>query len=311
MKAIRFDEYGGPEKLTWADEPMPVPADDEVLIKVRATSINPYDWHHLRGMLPIRFLMGFKYPKKNNILGADVAGIVEQVGKDVEGIEVGQEVYGSCRYGGFAEYATAHPKNLAAKPPNLSFEEAASIPMVGYTGIQGLKHFGMPQPNQRILINGASGGIGTITVQLAKYYGAHVTAVSSSAKVDLVESLGADEVIDYEKTELSGKYDLIIDNVGNLSLSKMKSMLAPGGHVAVNGFTNFKLLLSTIFFGGKRIKTITAEALKEDLEFIGWLLRDEKIKPVIDTVYPLKDARLGMEKIATRHIRGKIVLSNN
>lgn len=309
MKAIVFDNYGGPENLYLSEVPEPTPGDDEVLIEVKASSVNPYDWHHLRGMLPIRFFMGVTKPHKNTILGADVAGVIVAVGKEVTDFEVGQEIYGNAKYGAFAAYVCVKPENIAIKPPNLSFEEAASIPMVGYTALQGISCFGRPKADQHILINGASGGIGTIAVQLAKHFGTKVTGVSSSAKVELVRSMGADHVVDYEKQPVQGQFDLVMDNVGNLSIKKIRSLLKPEGNAVITGYTNYKLLLSAMVFGGKRIKMFTANSTREDLEFLGWLLREEKIRPVIDTVYPLHEASKAMKKIATRHVRGKVVLT--
>lgn len=308
MKAIYFEQYGSPENLKIKEVEKPQPKDNEVLIKVRAASLNPYDWHHLRGMLPIKISMGFSRPKKNNILGADVAGVIEAIGKDVKQFKPGDEVFGEVGYGSLAEYVSASVDGLTLKPPTVAFTEAAAIPMVGFTGLQGLRYHGQPEKGQHILINGASGGIGTISVQLAKHFGAEVTAVSSTPKIGLVRSLGTDHVIDYMKEEVAGKYDLVMDNVGNLSLSKIRGLLKPTGKAAVTGYTNYKLLIQTMMFGGKRIKMVPAKPNQEDLRFLGDLMEKGHIEAVIDNIYAMEEAPDAMKKVASRHVRGKVVI---
>ncbi|MEO8425074.1 MAG: NAD(P)-dependent alcohol dehydrogenase, partial [Actinomycetota bacterium] len=243
MKAFIYEKYGPPETLRMADVEKPAPGADEILVKVLAVSVNPADWHCMRGK-PVfsRATLGLLGPK-HQILGSDIAGQVEAIGSGVTRFEPGDEIYADLLdhgHGGFAEYVSVPVGAASVKPANLSFEEAAAVPMAAVTALQGLRHHGEIQPSQKVLINGASGGIGTFAVQIAKSYGAEVTGVTSTRNLDLVRSLGADHVVDYTTTDFvgSGPYDLILDAVGNRSVSDLKRALAEGGKAAVVGFTS-------------------------------------------------------------------------
>ena len=237
MRAIVYHRYGSPDVLQCTDVPNPTPADDEVLLKIRAASINPYDWHFLRGTpYLLRLMAGFPKPKDPR-LGADVAGTVEAVGKNVTRLKLGDEVFGVCR-GAFAEYACASESKLVDKPENITFEQAASVPIAALTALQALRDKGQLQPGQKVLINGASGGVGTFAVQIANSFGAHVTAVCSTKNLDRVRSIGADKVVDYTKedfTKIGDTYDLILDCIGNHSLFACKRVLNPKGILVTAG----------------------------------------------------------------------------
>ncbi len=233
MKAIVYHNYGPPDVLKYEEIVAPTAGDDEVLIRVRAASVNPLDWHFMRGTpYFLRIMTGLLKPKDRR-LGVDVAGQVEAVGRNVTQFKPGDEVFGSCR-GAFAEYACTAESALVTKPDNVTFEQAASVPVAAYTALQGLRDKGHIQPGHKVLINGAAGGVGTLAVQIAKSFGAEVTGVCSTRNVDLVRSLGADRVIDYTQEDFtkSGQgYDLIFDCVGNHSLSAYRRVLSPKGNI--------------------------------------------------------------------------------
>src|SRR6266571_1649982 len=235
MKAIRFCEYGSPDVLKFEDVEKPVPNDDQVLIKVRAASLNFIDPGVMRGPWPLRLMSGLRKPEKTR-LGTDVAGQVEAVGKNVTQFKAGDEVFGAARPS-LAEYACARERALVIKPANVTFEQAGSIAWAGFTALQGLRQ-GKIQPGQKVLINGATGGVGTFAVQIAKSFGAEVTGVCSTGKVDLVRSIGADHVIDYTKEDFADgakRYDLILDIGGNSRLSRLRRALAPKGTLVIVG----------------------------------------------------------------------------
>src|SRR5208282_4799228 len=231
MKAVVYYQYGSPDVLKCEETEKPVPGDGEVLIKVRAASVNPLDWHFMRGTpYMLRIMAGPGQPKDKR-LGVDVAGQVEGVGRNVTQFKPGDEVFGACR-GAFAEYACASESALVMKPDNVTFEQAASAPVAAFTALQGLRDMGHIKPGQKVLINGAAGGVGTFAVQIAKWFGAEVTGVCSTRNVDMVRSLGADQVIDYTQedfTERGQRYDLFFDCVGNHSLSACTRVLNPKG----------------------------------------------------------------------------------
>src|SRR5918994_2006476 len=250
MKAFKWEKYGPPETLRMVEVEKPAPDADEVLVKVLAVSVNPADWHSMRGKpLFSRATLGLLRPTKRKILGVDIAGQVEAVGSGVTRFTHGDEVYANLLdhgYGAFAEYASVPVDVMSLKPANLSFEEAAAVPMAAGTAPQGLRHHGEIQPEQKVLINGASGGVGTFAVQIAKSYGPEVTGVTSTRNIDLIRSLGADHVVDYTTTDFvrSGlRYDLILDTVGNRLVPDLRRALAEGGKVAVTGFTSGWYLL--------------------------------------------------------------------
>ena len=242
MKAFIYEKYGAPDVLQLKEVAKPVPSEDEVLVKVQAASVNPCDWHALRGEPFLQRLeSGFPYPR-HQILGADVAGRVEAIGKDVTQFQPGDEVYGDlywCGFGAFAEYVAVPQKSVALKPVNMTFEEITAVPQAAFTALHALRDDGQVRPGQKVLINGASGGVGTFAVQIAKSFGGELTAVCSTHNLDLVRSIGADQVIDYTRenfTHNGQRYDLIIDIVANNSLSDLKQVLNPNGICVVVGF---------------------------------------------------------------------------
>ena len=257
MKAIRITKYGSPDVLELAEVEKPTPKDNQVLVKVFAASANPLDWHKMRGEPVIaRLAQGFFKPKDPR-MGADIAGVVDAVGSQVTEFKPGDAVFGVCG-GGFAEYALAGQSKLALKPPNLSFEAAAAAPVVAFTVLQGLRDNGKIQAGQKILVNGAAGGVGTLAVQLAKALGAEVTGVCSTRNLELVRSLGADHVIDYtveDFTRTGQKYDLIYCAIGNRTVAEYKRALTPQGVCVISGFTSVGRLIGHVLLGGGKSKT--------------------------------------------------------
>jgi NADPH:quinone reductase-like Zn-dependent oxidoreductase len=295
MKAFILEKYGPPDTLRIAEVEKPAPAADEVLVKVLAVSVNPADWRSMRAK-PFfsRASLGLLRPK-HRILGGDIAGRVEAVGSDVNQFKPGDEVYANLldhRNGGFAEYVSVPVEAMSFKPANLSFEEAAAVPMAGVTALQGVRHHGEIRAGQRVLINGASGGIGTFAVQIAKSYGSEVTGVTSTRNIDLVGSLGADHVVDYTTTDFfrSGRrYDLILDTIGNLSVRDLRRALVEGGQAAVVGFTSVAKLIGVSLRGGKDIAIVSAHVATTDLEYLANLIEAGKVRPHIDRRYPFAD----------------------
>ena len=313
MKAILYTEYGSPDVLQFKDVEKPVPADNEVLIKVYAASANPLDWHSMRGApFLARVEFGLQRPRDPR-LGADVAGRVEAVGKNVTQFQIGDEVFGDIFKGSFAEYACTSEKLLAAKPANSSYEAAAAVPVAALTALQGLRDKGQIRSGQKVLINGASGGVGTFAVQIAKSYGTEVTGVCSARNLDLVRSIGADHVIDYTKEDFTNngqRYDLIFDTIGNLSVSGCQRALSPNGICAIAGFTTMFHLFQVMLFGGKKVGMMeTAKADKKDLLFIKELLETGKVVPVIDRTYPLNETAEAIRYLETSRARGKVVIT--
>jgi NADPH:quinone reductase-like Zn-dependent oxidoreductase len=314
MKAMVYHKYGTPDELKLEEVSKPTPKDDEVLVKVKASSINKADTYMLKGEpFLIRFENGFT-PKKK-ILGADIAGQVEAVGKNVTEFKVGDEVFGdisACGWGGFAEYVSANENALVAKPTTITYEEAAAVPMAAVTALQGLRDKGQIQSNQKVLIYGASGGVGTWAVQIAKSFGTHVTAVCSTRNVELIRAIGADEVIDYTKEDFSqnGKrYDLILAANGDLSLAKYKSALTPNGiYVCTGG--SMKQIFSSLIFGNKQVRNLSSKPNKKDLMFVRDLLASVKIKSVIDKMYPLNELADAFRYFESGKVKGKVVVSH-
>jgi NADPH:quinone reductase-like Zn-dependent oxidoreductase len=314
MKAFVSEKYGPPEMLRIADVEKPGPAADQALVKVLAVSVNPADWRSMRAKpLFARATMGLLRPK-HRILGGDIAGRVEAVGSGVTQFQPGDEVYANLLdhgNGGFAEYVSVPVEVMALKPANLSFEEAAAVPMAAVTALQGLRHHGEIQAGQRVLINGASGGIGTFAVQIAKSYGAEVTGVTSTRNIGLVGSLGADHVVDYTTTDFfqSGeRYDLILDTIGNLSVRDLRRALAEGGKAAVVGFTSVAKLISVSLRGGKNIAQVSAHLTAADLEFLSNLIEAGKVRPQIDRRYPFAEIPAAIAYLEQGHARGKVVV---
>jgi NADPH:quinone reductase-like Zn-dependent oxidoreductase len=313
MRAFIYERYGPPETLRLAEVAKPTPDAGEVMVKVLAASVNAADWHVLRGKpLFSRATLGLLRPK-HKILGVDVAGQVEAVGPGVTRFQPGDQVYANLLdhgYGGFAEYVSVPMAVMSLKPANLSFEEAAAVPMAAVTALQGLRHHGDIQPTQQVLINGATGGVGTFAVQLAKAYGAEVTAVTSTSNLDLVRSLGADHLVDYTTTEFvrSGRrYDRILDTVGNRSVSDLRRVLAEGGKAAVTGFTSMRRLLGVSLRGGKDVAQVQAHVTAKDLELLSELITAGKVRPQIERRYRFAEIPAAIAYLEQGHARAKVV----
>jgi NADPH:quinone reductase-like Zn-dependent oxidoreductase len=314
MKAFVYERYGPPERLRMAEVDTPAAGAGQVLVKVLAASVNAADWHMLRGRpLFSRATLGLLRPK-HRILGVDVAGRVEAVGSGVAGFQPGDEVYANLLdhgYGGFAEYVSVPLGVLSLKPASLSFEEAAAVPMAATTALQGLRHHGELQPGQQVLVNGATGGVGSFAVQLAKAAGAEVTAVTSTPNLDLARSLGADQVIDYTTTDFVNtgqRYDRILDTVGNRSVRDLRRALAPGGKAAVTGFTSVRRLLGVSLRGGKDVAQVQAHVTAEDLEQLAALLEAGKVRPRIDRRYRFADLPAAIAYLEQGRAKSKVVV---
>jgi NADPH:quinone reductase-like Zn-dependent oxidoreductase len=319
MKAIRYYQYGSPDVLQLVEAEMPAITDDRVLVRVRAASPNPYDWHFMRGKPWLMRLQTGLLKPKDNRLGVDFAGVVETVGKNITQFRPGDEVFGGVG-GAFAEYASVSEQSLAPKPTNLTFEQAASVPMVGYTALQALRDNGQLQPGQKVLINGASGGVGTFAVQIAKSFGAEVTGVCSSANVDMVRSIGADHVIDYNREDFTRSglhYDLMLDIVGNRALSECRGVLSPGGRYVViggdgdRGGVLIRLLKVVVYsrFVSHEMTAMMAKPRQQDLLFLKNLVESEKLTPVIDRHYSLSEIPEAVRYLETKRARGKIAIT--
>src|SRR5436305_4477519 len=321
MKAIRFCEYGSPDVLKFEDVEKPAPNDDQVLIKVRVASLNFIDPGVMRGPWPLRLMSGLRKPEKTR-LGTDVAGQVEAVGKNVTQFRAGDEVFGVA-HPSLAEYACARERALLIKPANVTFEQAGSVAWAGFTALQGLRQ-GKIQPGQKVLINVATGGVGTFAAQIAKSFGAEVTGVCSTGKVDLVRSLGADHVIDYTKEDFTKdgqRYDVIFDNVCNHSFAERRRVLNPNGICVLAGIGgaglhpetwgrivgNFKADLLSRFVHQKFVR-YTTTTNKEDLKLLSDLMQTGKVTPVIDRTYKLSETAEAMRYFEEGHARGKVVL---
>ena len=320
MKAVIYREYGSPDVLRLEDVPKPVPNDNQVLIKVRAASVNPYDWHFMTGT-PYLMRMGVGLLKPGDArLGVDCSGTVEAVGKNVTKFKPGDEVIGA-KGGAFAEYVLSSERGLITKPANLSFEEGAAVPIAGLTAFVAVRDKGNVQPGQKVLINGASGGVGTFAVQIAKLAGAEVTGVCSTRNVELVRSLGADHVIDYTKedfTTAAQRYDLIIDNVSNRSLSECRRALTPKGKYLMIGGPNGTWIkpmdraLKAAFisrFVSQKMTMMLTNPTAEHWEGMRQLLESGKVKPVIDRRYPLSQISEAMRYLEQGRARGKVIIT--
>jgi len=317
MKAIVYTKYGSPDVLQLTEVAKPSPKDNEVLVKVHAASANPADWHLMRGEpFLARFANGLLKPK-NTRLGADVAGRVEAVGSNVTQLQVGDLVFGELSLnalGCFAEYVCAPETLVAVKPAQLTCAQAAAVPLAAFTALQGLRDKGQLRPGQKVLINGASGGVGTFAVQIAKALGAaEVTGVCSTRNLDLVRSIGADQVIDYTQTDFTStgqRYDLIFDAVGNRTVADLKRALTPTGIGSVAGFTSLTRLFQHMLLGGKKIGMMaTATANQKDLLVLKELLEAGKIVPVIDRTYPLAQTAEAIRYLETGRARGKVIIT--
>ena len=324
MMAIVQDEYGSPDVLELRDVDKPEVRDDEVLVRVHAAGVNPADWAIMSGLPYIaRPVYGLRKPK-NAVRGTDVAGTVEAVGSSVRRFQRGDEVFGWCSGlgGAFAEYASVSEDALASKPANLSFEQAAAVPMAGLVALQALRDHGAVRAGQKVLINGASGGIGTFAVQIARALGAEVTGVCSARNVDMVRSIGADHVVDYTREDFTHKnqrYDFILDNVANHSLSDLRGALTPTGTLVPNsgGFDNHwfagggRVVSAHVLnrFVSHRVRPFLVSPKLEDLVVLKELIEAGKMIPVIDRTYPLSEAPEAIGHVGGGHTRGKIAVT--
>ncbi|PYJ80211.1 MAG: alcohol dehydrogenase [Verrucomicrobia bacterium] len=324
MKAIVYCDYGLPN-LKLQEIENPTPADDQLLVRVRAASVNPYDWHFVEGTPKIMRLMGVGLRKpKDTRLGVDFAGTVEAVGKNVTQFKPGDDVFGG-RGGAFAEYVCPRAyRAVTIKPANITFEQAASVNIAGITALQALRDKGKVQAGQKVLINGASGGVGTFAVQIAKSLGADVTGVCSTKNVDLVRSLGADHVIDYTKEDFAKgeqRYDVILDNVPNHSLSECRRILNPNGkYVMIGGggpndsrwIGPFGRVINTMIlspFVSQKMGMMMADPSQKDLAVLADMIQSGKVKPVIDRTYKLSEVPEAIRYLEQGHARGKVVIT--
>jgi len=320
VKAVVYRRFGSPDVLEYEEIDKPTPKDDEVLIRVHAASVNPFDRYLIRGEpYLVRFIVGLSRSKVKRP-GVDVSGLVEATGRKVTRFRPGDEVFGSCR-GSFAEYVCAPESALVTKPGNVTFEQAASVPVAGYTALQALRNKGHVRAGQKVLINGASGGVGTFAVQIAKSFGADVTGVCSTRKGEMVRSIGADQVIDYTREDFtrSGRlYDLILDNAGNHSLSALRRVLTPGGTCVIVGgpYRGAIPLLARLIgaigsspFSSRKVAIVSARRNKEDLAILRDLMEAGKVTPVVDRVYRLSEAAQAVQYLEQGHARGKVVIA--
>ncbi len=319
MKAIVYTQYGPPDVLQFKEVEKPTPNDGEILVKIHAASANPLDWHLMRASpFFVRLGGGLRKPKDPR-LGADLAGRVEVVGSNVTQFQPGDEVFGAWT-GSFAEYASVPEKRVALKPTNCSFEEAAAIPVAAITALQGLRDTGQIQPGQKVLVNGASGGVGTFAVQIAKSFGTEVTGVCSTRNLDLVRSIGADHVIDYTQEDFTKNgrhYDLIYDAVGNRSVADYKRALSPQGTCVIIGFSSLSGLFAHVVLGplmskigNKKVGLMgIAKLNQQDLVFVKELLEEGLVVPVIERRYPLHETAQALQYLEEEHARGKVVIT--
>lgn len=322
MKAIVYTRYGTPDELQYQEVEKPTPQDNEVLVKVQAVSLNSADWRLLTANpFLVRLMAGGLLKPAHTILGADIAGRVEAIGSQITQFQPGDEVYGDlsgCGLGGLAEYVCARETALALKPDNLTFEQAAAVPMAAVTALQGLRDKGQIQPGQKVLINGASGGVGTFAVQLARWFGAEVTAVCSTRNVDQARALGADHVIDYTREDFTRNgqlYDLILAVNGYHPIADYRRALSPNGIYVMAGGSNPQLfealLLGSLMSmtGQKKMGALTADFSPQALNFVSELLEAGQVVPVIDRCYPLSETIEAFRYLGEGHARGKIVIS--
>ena len=323
MKAVIYQRYGSSAVLEIKEIEVPELLAHQVLVRVRAVSLNPYDWHMMRGTPFLMRLQSGLCKPKNTHFGVDMAGVVEAIGKEVVGFKVGDKVYGGSR-GGTAEFVATSQENIAIMPEALTFEQAAAIPMAAVTALQAVRDKGKVKSGQSILIVGASGGVGTCAVQIAKSFGAEVSGVCSTGNVELVKSLGADHVIDYtvvDFTKGEKKYDVVVQTAGNYSLSELRQCLKPSGTLVLAGDSSgtkgrfgFGMLVGLIqmvaisHFVSQRLMTMLAKRSKSDLSVLNELVESGKFKPVIDRSYPIDRIAEAVEYLETGHARGKVVI---
>jgi len=321
MKAIVSHQYGSPDVLKLEEIDKPVVPEDGVLIRAHAASINPLDLYVVQGPFFLRLMKTGVRKPKTAFFGNDVAGVVEAVGGKVTRFRAGDEVFGTSKGGAYAEYVCAAEGALALKPANVTFEQAAAVPIAGYTALQGLRDKGRIQPGQKVLVNGAAGGVGTFAVQIAKAFGAEVTGVCTTKSVDLVRSIGADQVVDYTRqdyTQGGRRYDLIYDTAGNRSLSENRRVLRPNGTLLMVGGPRgawvrplFNLLRGLVIskFGSQTLTAVMAKRSQEDLVVLKELMEAGKVTPVVDRTYPLRECAEAFRYLEKGHTRGKVVVT--
>ncbi|TDC54268.1 NAD(P)-dependent alcohol dehydrogenase [Actinomadura sp. KC345] len=325
MKAWSWDRYGPPDVLVLKDVDEPAIAGDEVLVRVRAASVNPYDWRHVQADPKlIRLSIGLRRPKPGLIPGADLAGVIERVGDEVTGLRVGDEVFGEVELGAFAETVAVPQGRLAVKPAGLTFEQAASVSMAAHTALQGLRDVAKISAGQRVLVNGASGGVGTFAVQLARTFGAEVTGVCSTRNLELVRSLGADDAVDYTRedfTEREGRYDVLMDIVGDRPPARLRRPLTRRGTlVIVGGIASGRgrllgpaaqVLRGALAspFVSQHVGTVHWKPNSTDLRFLADLMEKGEIAPVIDRTYPFAEIPEALRYLERGHARGKVAIT--
>jgi NADPH:quinone reductase-like Zn-dependent oxidoreductase len=323
MKAIVQERFGPPDVLQLVDTDPPEVGADDVLVRVHAAALNPYDWHIMRGDPLVARLMGevgLRKPKAR-VAGIDAAGRVEAVGANVRGLRPGDEVLGFCR-GAFAEYAPAVADKVVPKPASLTFEQAAAVPMAGTTALRGIRDVGAVQPGHRVLVNGAAGGVGTYAVQIATALGAEVTGVCSTRNVELVRSIGATHVVDYTNEDFTdgrAHYDVILDNVGNRPLSQLRRALTPTGTLVLNGGGSPGRVLGPVGsilravvvnrLVRERLRLLPHEQKREQLLTLTGLIEAGKLTPILDRTYPLADTGEALRRVEQGHARGKVVIT--
>jgi NADPH:quinone reductase-like Zn-dependent oxidoreductase len=322
MKAIVQERFGPPDVLQLADTHPPEMGADDVLVRVHAAALNPADWHILRGDPLVARLMGVGLAKpKARVAGVDAAGRVEAVGTNVRGLRPGDEVLGFCR-GAFAEYACAAADRVVPKPARLTFEQAAAVPIAATTALRGIRDVGAVKAGQRVLVNGAGGGVGTYAVQIAAALGAEVTGVCSTRNVELVRSIGAAHVIDYTAEDFTSgrtRYDVILDNVSSLPLTRLRKALTSKGTLVLNGggspghvFGPVAGILRAVVanaFVSQRLRPLPSRENREELLAVTGLIEDNKVTPVVDRIYPLADMAEGLRYVEQGHARGKVVIT--
>ena len=311
MKAVVFRKNGSPDVLKINEIEKPIIRDDEVLVKVYAVSVNPVDV-----LIRKNRIMSFLVNRGSKITGSDLSGKVESVGRSVVSIKNGDDIFGFRQGGATAEYVAISEKKVAIKPFNMTFEEAAAVPLAALTALQALRDKGNIRSGQNVLINGASGGVGTYAVQIAKSFGTNVTGVSSTKNLELIKSLGSDKVIDYTKedfTRTDQRYDIVLDAVAKSSYSKCKRILNQGGIFVSTGFSPllFIQVMSSTLFGDKKAKTVFVNSNTKDMEIIGELIKEDKVKSVIDQSYPMDKTSEAHLHIENGHTKGKVVISIN
>jgi NADPH:quinone reductase-like Zn-dependent oxidoreductase len=323
MRAVTYSRFGGPEVLEVLEAPVPSPGAGQVLVRVRAASANPWDWHFMRGLPYIARLSGagLRSPK-HPVLGGDIAGVVAAVGPGVSSFAVGDAVFGFVEFGGFADFAVAAETALAPMPRTLTFELAAAVPLAATTALQGLRDVGQVKAGERVLVVGASGGVGTFAVQLAKAFGAHVTAVTSGRNAALVRAIGADEVVDYTREDVTrgeDRYDLVLQLAGTTGASAFRRILAPGGRLVMSSgdsrgrvlgpFTRVirGLLLNAVV--RETIALLTARWNADDLTILSEHIEAGRVAPVIDSTYPLEHTADAIRYLETGRARGKVIIS--